>query len=64
MDIVMWHKDLGMSADEIVAAYPGLSLSDVQPPLPIILTTSPKSVMTFVVMTNSRKSCAIASLQS
>jgi len=29
MDIVMWHEDLGMSADEIVAAYPGLRLSDV-----------------------------------
>jgi hypothetical protein len=29
MDIVMQHEDLGMSADEIVTAYPGLSLSDV-----------------------------------
>jgi len=29
MDIVMWNEDLGLSADEIVAAYPGLSLSDV-----------------------------------
>src|SRR5712692_9016078 len=29
MDIVMWNEDLGMSADEIVAAYRGLSLSDV-----------------------------------
>ena len=29
MDIVMQHEDLGMSADEIVAAYPGLTLSDV-----------------------------------
>jgi len=26
MDIVMWHEDLGMSADEIVAAYPGAQL--------------------------------------
>ena len=29
MDIVMRHEDLGMSPDEIVAAYPELSLSDV-----------------------------------
>ena len=29
MDIVMRHEDLGMSPDEIVAAYPDLSLSDV-----------------------------------
>jgi uncharacterized protein (DUF433 family) len=29
MDIVMQHEDLGMSADEIVASYPDLSLSDV-----------------------------------
>jgi uncharacterized protein (DUF433 family) len=29
MDIVMQHEDLGMSPDEIVAAYPYLSLSDV-----------------------------------
>ena len=26
MDIVMWHEDLGMSANEIVAAYPGAQL--------------------------------------
>ena len=29
MDIVMRHEDLGTSPDEIVAAYPDLSLSDV-----------------------------------
>ena len=29
MDIVIWHEDLNMSADEIVRAYPGLGLSDV-----------------------------------
>ncbi|MBA3357702.1 MAG: DUF433 domain-containing protein [Pyrinomonadaceae bacterium] len=29
MDIVIWHEDLGMSPDEIVAAYSELSLSDV-----------------------------------
>lgn len=29
MDIVIWHEDLGMTPDEIVAAYPKLSLSDV-----------------------------------
>jgi uncharacterized protein (DUF433 family) len=29
MDIVIQHEDLGMRADEIVAAYPDLSLSDV-----------------------------------
>jgi len=29
MDIVMRHEDLGMSPDEIIAAYPKLSLSDV-----------------------------------
>lgn len=29
MDIVMRHEDLGMSPDEIVSAYPELSLSDV-----------------------------------
>ena len=29
MDIVIRHEDLGMSADEIVALYPQLSLSDV-----------------------------------
>lgn len=29
MDIVMRHENLGMSADEIVADYPQLSLSDV-----------------------------------
>ena len=29
MDIIIWHEDLGMSPDEIVGAYPTLSLSDV-----------------------------------
>ena len=29
MDIVIWHENLGMSPDEIVVAYPELSLSDV-----------------------------------
>ena len=29
MDIVIWHEDLSMSPDEIVGAYPELSLSDV-----------------------------------
>jgi len=29
MDIVIWHEDLSMSPDEIVAAYPALTLSDV-----------------------------------
>jgi uncharacterized protein (DUF433 family) len=29
LDIVIWHEDLGMSADEIVTAYPSMSLSDV-----------------------------------
>src|SRR2546425_11706025 len=29
MDIVIWHDDLSMSADEIVVAYPDLTLSDV-----------------------------------
>ena len=29
MDIVVWHQDLGVSPDEIVAAHPKLSLSDV-----------------------------------
>jgi len=29
MDVVIWHEDLGMSPDEIVAASPELSLSDV-----------------------------------
>ena len=29
MDIVIWHEDLGMSPDEIAAAYTELSLSDV-----------------------------------
>ena len=29
MDIVIQHEDLGMDPDEIVAAYPQLSLSDV-----------------------------------
>jgi len=29
MDIVIWHEDLSMSPDEIVAAYPTLTLSDV-----------------------------------
>ena len=29
MDIVIQHEDVGMSPDEIVAAYPELSLSDV-----------------------------------
>ena len=29
MDIVIWHEDLAMSPDEIVAAYPELTLSDV-----------------------------------
>jgi uncharacterized protein (DUF433 family) len=29
MDIVIWHEDLCMSPDEIVAAYPELTLSDV-----------------------------------
>jgi uncharacterized protein (DUF433 family) len=29
MDIVMWHEDLSMGPDEIVAAHPTLTLSDV-----------------------------------
>jgi uncharacterized protein (DUF433 family) len=29
MDIVIWHEDMSMSPDEIVAAYPALTLSDV-----------------------------------
>ncbi|MEK6283717.1 MAG: DUF433 domain-containing protein [Acidobacteriota bacterium] len=29
MDIVIWHEDLSMSPDEIVSAYPELTLSDV-----------------------------------
>ena len=29
MDIVIWHEDLSMTPDEIVAAYPTLTLSDV-----------------------------------
>jgi len=29
MDIVIWHEDLAMSPDEIVAASPELTLSDV-----------------------------------
>jgi uncharacterized protein (DUF433 family) len=29
MDVVFWHDDLNMSSDEIVEAYPELSLSDV-----------------------------------
>ena len=29
MDIVIWHEDLSMSADEIVVAYPDLTLSDI-----------------------------------
>jgi uncharacterized protein (DUF433 family) len=29
MDIVIWQEDLSMSPDEIVAAYPELTLSDV-----------------------------------
>jgi uncharacterized protein (DUF433 family) len=29
MDIVVRHEDLGVTPDELVAAYPGLSLSDV-----------------------------------
>src|SRR6266498_3897616 len=29
MDIVIWHEDLSMSPDEIVTAYPHITLSDV-----------------------------------
>lgn len=29
MDIAIWHEYMGMSADEIVAAYPTIMLSDV-----------------------------------
>jgi uncharacterized protein (DUF433 family) len=29
MDVVIWHEDLGMSPDEIIAAHPVVSLSDV-----------------------------------
>src|SRR6266480_6945872 len=29
MDIVIWHEDLSMSPDEIVAAHPAITLSDV-----------------------------------
>jgi hypothetical protein len=29
MDIVIWQEDLSMSPDEIVAAYPEITLSDV-----------------------------------
>ena len=29
MDIAIWHEHLGMSADEIVTAYPTITLSDV-----------------------------------
>lgn len=28
-DVAVWHERMGMSADEIVSAYPTLSLSDV-----------------------------------
>jgi uncharacterized protein (DUF433 family) len=28
-DVAIWHERMGMSADEIVSAYPTLSLSDV-----------------------------------
>lgn len=28
-DVVIWHERMGMSADEIVSAYPTLKLSDV-----------------------------------
>ncbi len=29
MDVVIWHDDLGMSADEIVTQIPSITLSDV-----------------------------------
>lgn len=29
MDIAIWHEHMGMSADEIVTAYPTITLSDV-----------------------------------
>ncbi len=29
MDVVIWHEHLGMSADEIVAQIPSITLSDV-----------------------------------
>lgn len=29
MDIAIWHEHMGMSADEIVSAYPTITLSDV-----------------------------------
>jgi len=29
MDIVIGHEDLGLSADELVSAYPNLTLSDI-----------------------------------
>ena len=28
-DIVIWHKRLGLSPDEIISQYPSLSLADV-----------------------------------
>lgn len=28
-DVVVWHEHLGMSPDEIVSQYPGLTLADV-----------------------------------
>jgi uncharacterized protein (DUF433 family) len=28
-DVVIWHERMGMSADEIVSAYPSITLSDV-----------------------------------
>lgn len=29
MDVVVWHEQQGMSPDEIVSAYPGLTLADI-----------------------------------
>lgn len=29
IDIVLWHEKLGLSPDEILGLYPGISLSDV-----------------------------------
>jgi len=50
MDIVIRHENVGMSADEILADFPQLNLSDVHAALAIILIMSKKSARTFAEM--------------
>ena len=57
MDIVIWHEDLSMSPDEIVAAYPALTLSDVVHAALATSTMLKRFAITFATTRTSLISC-------